>query len=295
MKKYALVMALALAASLAQADVAVYGKVRQYMDNDKVGTASGVTALTNDTSRIGFKASEKLSNGLTATAVFETGVGADAPAATTFGDRESTVGLAGNGFAVRAGRAKHSYDDAVGSFSPIDDYAAFTSTVHVKPTSRIQNAVFGSANVGPATVRYDHGLSEVAGGTDVQSGSAAAKFGPVAVGAARHTGSGSDYTAAGASYNAGFATVYGLWSEKKTAGAVANTGKSVGVAVPVTGTPVTVKGSYGINTADTKAYNLAATYAFSKTVLAHAVYRKENAVLTSADRQQFGVGLEYNF
>jgi predicted porin len=86
-----------------------------------------------------------------------------------------------------------------------------------------------------------------------------------------------------------------LWSEKKTAGAVANTGKSIGVAVPVTGTPVTVKGSYGTNTADTKAYNLAATYAFSKTVLAHAVYRKENAVLASADRQQFGVGLEYNF
>ena len=44
MKKYALVMALALAASLAQADVAVYGKVRQYVNNDQVGTASGVTA-----------------------------------------------------------------------------------------------------------------------------------------------------------------------------------------------------------------------------------------------------------
>ena len=41
MKKYALVMALALAASLAQADVAVYGKVRQYLNNDQVGTARG--------------------------------------------------------------------------------------------------------------------------------------------------------------------------------------------------------------------------------------------------------------
>ena len=295
MKKYALVMALALAASLAQADVAVYGKIRQYIDNDKVGTASGVTALTNDASRIGFKASEKLSNGLTVTAVFETGVGADAPAASTIGDRESTVGLAGNGFGVRAGRAKHSYDEAISSFSPIDDYAAFTGTVHIKPTSRVQNAVFGSVNVGPATVRYDHGLAEVAGGTDVQSGSAAAKFGSVTAGVAHHTGSGSDYTAVGASYHAGFATVYGLWSEKKTAGATVNTGKSVGVAVPVAGTPVTVKGSYGINTADTKSYNVQTTYAFSKTTSAHAVFRKDSATLAANDRQQFGVGLEYNF
>ena len=68
MKKYALVMALALAASLAQADVAVYGKVRQYVNNDQVGTASGVTALTNDTSRLGFRASEKLANGFVAAA-----------------------------------------------------------------------------------------------------------------------------------------------------------------------------------------------------------------------------------
>ena len=155
--------------------------------------------------------------------------------------------------------------------------------------------MFGSATVGSAAVRYDRGLAEVANGTDVQSGSIVAKFGPVAVTAAHHTGSGSDYTAAGASVKAGIATVYGLWSEKKTAGTVNSTGKSLGVAVPVAGTAVTVKGSYGTNTADTKAYNLAATYAFSKNTLAHAVYRKENAVLSSADRQQFGVGLEYNF
>ena len=295
MKKFALVLAMVLAAGAAQAQVSVYGKVRQYMDNDKVGTAAGVTALTNDTSRIGIKASEKLSNGLTATAVFETGVGADAPGATTLGDRESTLGLAGNGFGIRAGRASHAYDFVIGSFSPVNDFGASTGTTHTQPASRIQNAVFGAVNVGPAAVRYDHGLSEVAGGTDVQAGSIAATFGRVAVGAARHTGSGSDYTAAGASYNAGVATVYGLWSEQKTAGAVVNTGKSVGVAVPVTGTAVTVKGSYGTNTADTKAYNLAATYAFSKNTMAHAVYRKENAVLSSADRQQFGVGLEYNF
>lgn len=295
MKKFVLVLAMVLATGAAQAQVSVYGKVRQYVDNDKVGTAAGVTALTNDTSRIGIKATEKLSNGLTATAVIETGLGADAPGATTLGDRESTVGLAGQSFAVRAGRAKHAYDEFIYNISPIDDYAAFTNTIHGRPTSRIQNAVFGAVNVGPAAVRYDRGLSEVANGTDVQSGSISAKIGPVAVTAAHHTGSGSDYTAAGASFKAGIATVYGLWSEKKTAGAVVNTGKSVGVAVPVAGTAVTMRGSYGINTADTKGYNVAATYAFSKTTQAHAVYRKENAVLSSADRQQFGIGLEYNF
>lgn len=295
MKKITLVLAMVLAAGAAQAQVSVYGKVRQYMNNDKVGTAAAFTALSNDSSRFGVKASEKLGNGLTATAVFETGVGADAPAASTIGDRESTVGLAGNGFGIRAGRASHAYDSVIGAFSPVNDFGASTGTTHTQPASRIQNAVFGAVTVGPAAVRYDRGLSEVAGGTDVQAGSVGATFGPVAAGVARHTGSGSDYTAAGASYNAGFATVYGLWSEQKTAGAVANTGKSIGVAVPVAGTAVTVKGSYGTNTADTKSYNLAATYAFSKNTFAHAVYRNENAVLASSDRKQVGVGLEYNF
>jgi predicted porin len=295
MKKYALVMALALAASLAQADVAVYGKVRQYLNNDQVGTASGVTALTNDTSRLGFRASEKLANGFVAAAVVETSVLADAPGATSLGDRESTIGLSNKMIGVRLGRASHAYDFVIGEFSPVNDFGAATGTTHTQPTSRIQNAVFGSMNLGPAAVRYDRGLSEVAGTDDVQAASVAATFGRVAVGAARHTGSGSEYNSVGASYNSGIATVYGLWSEQKTAGAIVNTGKSVGVAVPVPGTLLTVKGSYGQNTADTKSYNLQTTYAFSKNVFAHAVLRKENAVLAANDRQQFGVGLEYNF
>jgi predicted porin len=251
--------------------------------------------LSNDSSRIGFRASEKLTNGFTATAVIETGVVADAPSASTLGDRESTIGLSNSMGGVRMGRANHAYDFVIGTFSPVNDFGASTGTTHTQPSSRIQNAVFGAVNVGPAAVRYDRGLSEVAGTDDVQAVSVAATFGPVVVGVARHTGSGSDYTAAGASYKVGVATVYGLWSDKKTAGASVNIGKSLGVAVPVAGTAVTVKGSYGINTADTKSYNVQTTYAFSKTTSAHAVFRKESAVLAANDRQQFGVGLEYNF
>ena len=295
MKKVALVLAIFLAAGVVQAQVAVYGKARQYLNTDAVGTASSITALSNDSSRIGFRASEKLTNGFTATAVIETGVVADAPSASTLGDRESTIGLSNSMGGVRMGRANHAYDFVIGTFSPVNDFGASTGTTHTQPSSRIQNAVFGAVNVGPAAVRYDRGLSEVAGTDDVQAVSVAATFGPVVVGVARHTGSGSDYTAAGASYKVGVATVYGLWSDKKTAGASVNIGKSLGVAVPVAGTAVTVKGSYGINTADTKSYNVQTTYAFSKTTSAHAVFRKESAVLAANDRQQFGVGLEYNF
>ena len=50
MKKFALVLAMFLAAGAAQAQVSVYGKVRQYVDNDKVGTAAAVTAGLNSTS-----------------------------------------------------------------------------------------------------------------------------------------------------------------------------------------------------------------------------------------------------
>jgi len=91
MKKIALVLAMFLATGAAQAQVAVYGKVRQYLNTDAVGTASSVTALTNNTSRLGFRASEKLANGFVASAVVETSVLADAPGATSLGDRESTM------------------------------------------------------------------------------------------------------------------------------------------------------------------------------------------------------------
>ena len=295
MKKIVIATILAAASIAASAQISVYGKARQYLNNDQVGTASGVTALTNDTSRLGFRATEKLSNGFVAAAVIETSVLADAPGATSLGDRESTIGLSNNMIGVRLGRASHAYDSVIGAFSPVNDFGASTGTTHTQPTSRIQNAVFSSVNVGPAAVRYDRGLAEVAGGTDVQAASIAATFGQITVGAGRHTGSGSDYNSVGASYAAGIATVYGLWSKQQTAGATVNTGKSVGVAVPVPGTVITVKGSYGQNTADTKSYNLQTTYAFSKNVSAHAVFRKENAVLAANDRQQFGVGLEYNF
>ncbi len=96
MKKLVLAAFLAVASLAATAQVSVYGLVREYVDNTKVGNTT-VTSMVDDTSRIGFKANEALGNGLSARVVVETGFsGNDAAlgADTKLGNRQSTVGLA---------------------------------------------------------------------------------------------------------------------------------------------------------------------------------------------------------
>ena len=60
MKKIAIAAMIAAASVVASAQVTVYGKLRVYEESTKVGSADAVTALTNDSSRLGFKGTEAL-------------------------------------------------------------------------------------------------------------------------------------------------------------------------------------------------------------------------------------------
>jgi predicted porin len=293
MKKYALVMALALATTLAQADATVYGKARVYQENTKTGTAEGVTALTNDSSRFGIKATEALANGITAGVVLETGYGGDAPAATTLGDRTAVVGLSHKLGSVALGRDKHTIARTLDNYDAMGNaFGSSTAVIHAAQGSRLQNAVFLTAKpVAGLSAMYAIANSEVAGGTtESQASSVEYTVGAVSATAARYTTGTNSYSGiVGARLSLASGTkVFGMYSEDKVSG-VSTTGKSVGVNQALGA--VTLLAGYGEN--DTvKAYNVGASYALSKNTLVHARYVKEDS---ATNVQKFGAGLEVNF
>jgi predicted porin len=293
MKKIAIATILAAASLAASAQVAVYGKMRVYEESVTVGSASAVTALTNDSSRLGFKGTEALSNGLSANFTIETGIGADAPAATTLGDRTMIVGLSNKLGSVSVGRDKHAIARTLDNYDAMGNaYGSSVNTIHAAHSSRLSNALFASATVMPGlSVNYQNSNSEVAGVTNAQAGSIEFTRGPIAATVAYFdNGTTSTTTIAGAKYSIAKTgtTVFGLYSDDKVAGAT-STGKTIGVTHPV-GAFVALA-SYG-EKSGAKALDLGATYSLSKRTMVHARYIKEDTTSTTT---KYALGMEHNF
>ena len=294
MKKIALATILAAVSIAASAQVTVYGKMRVYEESVTVGTASAVTALTNDSSRLGFKGTEALGGGLTANFTIETGVGADAPAATTLGDRTMIVGLSSNKWSVGVGRDKHTIARTLDNYDAMGNaYGSSTAVIHAAQGSRFSNAIFASATPMPGlTVNYINSNSETAGVNNAQAASIEFTRGPISATIANFdNGTTSTSTIYGAKVNVDKTgtTVFATYSDDKVAG-VTSTGKSVGVNQPLTGSLVALA-SYGTNDT-TKAFDLGASYSLSKRTTVHARYVKEDAAATTT---KYALGLEHNF
>jgi len=111
MKKTLIALA-ALAATgavMAQSSVTIYGVVDQAFtrtSNSDGGTSNtGLTSSGNVTNRLGFRGTEDLGGGLKAKFQIETNLAADAPAASTIGDRGAWVAIASDKMGeVRLGR-----------------------------------------------------------------------------------------------------------------------------------------------------------------------------------------------
>jgi predicted porin len=302
MKKIAIMAALAFAATASFADgVTVYGKMRVFEESYKLGTANAVTQLTNSDSRIGFKAVEKLGNGLTANVVVETSVTADAPdtgSATQFGNRQSTVGLSHAFGTVDMGRAKHTIGRALDSYDVFGN-AAFSSTtvVNAAQGQRLSNAAMVTAVVAKGvSVSYHRGESEVVGTSAVEAASIDVNMGGVTASLATYDNNlNSTSTLAAAKYT--FAptgtTVAAIYSDNNVVG-VKTTGKTLGVAQTVGKTPFTVLASYGTNES-VKATNVGVNYALSKKTSLQARYIKEDNVVSTKDLQRVALGMEMNF
>jgi predicted porin len=293
MKKIALATILAAVSIAASAQVTVYGKLRVYEESSTVGSASAVTALTNDSSRLGFKGTEALSNGLSANFTIETGIGADAPAATTLGDRTMVVGLSNKLGSVSVGRDKHAIARTLDNYDAMGNaYGSSVNTIHAAHSSRLSNALFASATVMPGlSVNYQNSNSEVAGVTNAQAGSIEFTRGTMSATVAYFdNGTTSTTTIAGAKFSIAKTgtTLFGLYSDDKVAG-VTSTGKTIGVTHPVG--PIVALASYG-EKSGAKAFDLGATYNLSKRTMIHARYIKEDTTSTTT---KYALGMEHNF
>ena len=301
MKNTILATMLALATTAASAQVSVYGRLSEFVDSTKTGTTT-VKSLVNDSSRIGFRAGEKLGAGLTARVVIETSVAADDPktgATTQLGDRQSTVGLAGKFGSVDLGRKEHSEYITMKTADPFGggNYATIASDVFNDRSKRIGDGAYLGTTAGPVSVTYDRSMYTNLATAEATSWSLASKVGPVTAAVARFA-SGVDHTnVVTVSGKVAGMEVSTIQSKDKT-GVVQTTGRLYGVTAPINNT-VSVKGSYGIKTGlaagDVKAYNVGVNYAFSKRTSASVAYRSVDAGGTANDIKQVGLGLSHNF
>lgn len=299
MKKLVTVLALALATSAVWAQsapqVSVYGKVRVYEESYTLGTASALTRLTNDSSRLGFKATGDVGSGITATAVLETGVAVDAPSATTLGDRTARFDLSNSLGSVGMGRDKHSAVRALDNFDVFGNaYGTIVGTVHNAQGSRVQNALFVStAPVMGFTANWQMANSETAGTANTTAGSIDYTQGPFAATFARYDdGISSSSNIVGAKFTIASTgtTVFGLYSSD-VASNVSSTGKSIGVSQAITG-QLSMLANYGETDGGKTGRGVGVAYAMNKALTFNARY---SFIDTTTDVTQYGVGVEYNF
>ena len=238
MKKLAIFASLIGFMGLAQADATIYGKVREYQESYTLGSASALTRLTDDSSRLGIKAGQDVGSGMTVSGVIETGVAMDAPSATTLGDRTAIVSLTNNLGTLSAGRDKHAVTRALDNFDVMENtYGTIVGTIHSAQGSRVQNAVFvTTAPIMGFTGSYQMANSETAGTSNTQAGSISYTLGSLSASAARYTDSVSSVSnTVGVKYNLAKTgtTLYGLYSDD-TVSSVSTSGKSIGVRQDIT-------------------------------------------------------------
>ena len=299
MKKYALLLALALAASAATAQtapqVSVYGKVREYQESYTAGTASAISRLTNDSSRLGVKASADVGEGITAAAIIETGVAMDAPSATTLGDRTSIFSLSNSLGSLGMGRDKHSVTRVLDNYDAFDNaYGTIVTTIHSAQGSRLQNGLFvNTASIAGAKAEYVMANSETAGTTNVQTGSISYTLGPVSAMVARYDdNSTSNTNIVGVKYNLASTgtTLFGMYSDDQVSG-VKTSGSSVGISQAISA-KFAVQGTYGQTNTGVTGRGMGVSYAMNKALTFNARWSYLDA---ATDINQYGVGVEFNF
>lgn len=290
MKKILIATLLAFGAATAHAQVTVSGKLSEWMDSNKVGSARSVKGVnTEPTSNLSFSVNENLGSGLIARGVIETSVLSGAPV--QFGDRQGTVGIGHTFGSIDLGRNVHS------QYLALANNDAF-STLHGSIAGDVHNL---------RGLRYGNGAFV----TVTPMKDLAFSYDRSATGAVNET---SSYSVAGsvlgingtvARFNQGqeYTTVYGLngkvgktqlfYTHSLDRGVTPFHGDSLGVKQPFG--KFTAKASYGKTNNGTKAYALGVDYAFSKRTEVGVTYRDANLAGVANDTKQIGVGLTHRF
>ncbi len=305
------VAGLVSAPAFAQSNVTVYGVADAYMafgshdDNDLSAVNSG--GLSG--SRIGFRGTEDLGNGLKAVFTFEQGYNVDDGTGLGGNSRQSFVGLSGGFGTVSLGRQyAPGFDHVVDAFgnsgilSPQAILAAGTgSSIDAGGDSRWNNSIAYNGAFSGLKVRAIYSmdaveLAEEEGDDDAMALGLDYTNGPLRVAAAyqllQDDAEDQKEWTIGASYNFGMLTLAANYQDSKSIGHVDGNDSDiwqVGVVVPV-GAAGNVHLGYGeadVDLADAKAksYSIAYTHALSKRTTAYVGYNRT----TNDDGLAYGV------
>jgi len=164
-KLIAAAIAAAVSAPAAMADVTVYGKIHMSVDSvdeDGAGGYNGQT-ITSRASRIGFKGTEDLGNGLKAVWKFESGINVDSSSGLS-GGRDAYLGLAGNfGTVLLAGGVNTPYKNSTAKLDFFADTLADQNSTVGTEDNRASNAI---AYISPKFSGMQFSAATVAGETD---------------------------------------------------------------------------------------------------------------------------------
>jgi predicted porin len=301
----ALVLGAMAGTSLAQTSVTVYGLVDMAVVRESGGTAGSVTKLTSGVasgSRLGFKGSEELGNGLAAIFLLENGFQADTGAMGQGGllfGRQAYVGLRSDAGTVTLGRQYTPQYLAVAAVDPFGSGMAGDTknlmTATGNSASRMDNAIkYQSPQYAGFSAEAVYGAGEVAGDSDagrqLGAGLAYAR-GPLTLKLAHHhrdnnsatvknLGSARN-TVATAVYDAGFMKFHGAYGVDQGVNSALprNSASPYGVAV----TPST----------DSRVALLGATVPFGRHVWLASWIHKDDRAARNQDATQVALGYRY--
>lgn len=324
MKKTLIVLALLSASSAyAQSNATIYGVIDASIANERNGGTAAATRLDSGSqsgSRLGFKGSEDLGNGLKANFVLEAGFNVDdgASAQGALFGRQSYVGLSGAFGAFNFGRQKAPMYDVMDKLDPFHIGMAGDANRLFKTTVRVNNAItyfMPAMNGFSGNVMYALGESQVSNAANRTIGLALNyDHGPLETAFAYHKTSdatGNDSarkTMIGANYNFGPLKAHATWQTNKGVGKVDYRVWMLGATIPVSKAAAVVVDYTRVSdkflkNADANQFAVGATYELSKRTNLYTSYSrtgndglaKYNAAVNGATDRFFNVGVRHKF
>lgn len=317
-------LALIAGAAHAQSSVSVYGIVDLGLkiENDGGGRVVGINSGNQSGSRIGFKGTEELGNGLKANFVLESGIYADTGAQFTPGvlfNRQSYVGLAGGLGEVKLGRISTMFFSNASVFDPFSDTLAGDSARLINYFgSRIDNTVnysFSANNGINGQLAYSFG--EVAGKQNANrtlAGAIGYASGPLATvlmytGTKNATGSDTmQTTLLGGNYNFGLLQPFATYAVNKGYGTLNTRDALLGLKINITSadaiiTSIIRKTDKAVKDADAQQIALGYTHDLSKRTNFYTSWSRLNndakagykVKAKGQDDSLFNIGIRHKF
>ena len=293
-------IASALSATAVAQQVAVYGVIDQAVRSTSPAVGKSTTSVVSGsfaTSRLGFRGEEDLGKGFKASFILEGGLNAtngSVGSGTNFFSRESSVSLATPAGTLTMGRTDTSASEGIDTFVGGSNFGNFAFVSGVEYAGDRENTVrYTSPSIGGAQLQVGRSHASTQG-AETDSVSLTWAKGPVGI-AAGHDKAGADkYTAVGARFDAGFASV-GAMAGRREVGLVETDVMAVTAKVPLPA-GLAAHGSYRTSeTGATKVTTATAglSKALSKRTTVLAVYQDTDKGSGAGEIVQ--VGLVHSF